>query len=67
LRILVLSQVVLSFALPFALVPLLLLTNRQDVMQTFRSARRTRIAGWLSVAVILSLNAVLIGQLALSR
>jgi manganese transport protein len=64
LRILVLSQVVLSFALPFALIPLLLLTNRMDVMQTFRSALRTRIAGWITVAVILALNGVLLGQLA---
>jgi manganese transport protein len=64
LRILVLSQVVLSFALPFALVPLLLLTSRADVMQTFRSARRIRIAGWVAVAVIITLNVVLLGQLA---
>jgi len=64
LKILVLSQVVLSFALPFALIPLLLLTSRQDVMQTFASARRTRIAGWICVVVILTLNAVLLGQLA---
>ena len=67
LRILVLSQVVLSFALPFALIPLLLLTSRVDVMQTFASAPRTRIAGWLTVAVIIALNAILLGQLAFSR
>ena len=67
LRILVLSQVVLSFALPFALIPLLLLTNRKDVMQTFASASRTRIAGWLTVGVILTLNAILLGQLAFSK
>jgi manganese transport protein len=66
LRILVLSQVVLSFALPFALIPLLLLTGRQDVMHSFRSAPRTRIAGWVTVAVIIGLNAILIGQLAFS-
>jgi manganese transport protein len=64
-RILVLSQVVLSFALPFALIPLLLLTSRPDVMETFASARRTRIAGWVVVTVILALNAILLGQLAL--
>ncbi len=67
LRILVLSQVVLSFALPFALIPLLLLTNRKDVMETFASAPRTRIAGWLTVSIIISLNAVLLGQLAFSK
>jgi manganese transport protein len=64
LRILVLSQVVLSFALPFALIPLLLLTSRTDVMQSFASARRTRIAGWLATTVIIALNAILLGQLA---
>ena len=35
LKILILSQVVLSFALPFALVPLLVLTNRTSVMKEF--------------------------------
>ncbi len=65
LKILVLSQVVLSFALPFALIPLLLLTGRTSVMETFASVRRTRIAGWVSVTVILTLNAILLGQLAL--
>jgi manganese transport protein len=65
LKILVLSQVVLSFALPFALIPLLLLTSRVSVMETFASARRTRIAGWITVTVIIALNAVLLGQLAL--
>ena len=64
LRILVLSQVVLSFALPFALIPLLILTARTAVMETFASAPRTRIAGWTVVTVILALNAILIGQLA---
>ncbi len=65
LRILVLSQVVLSFALPFALVPLLLLTSRTSVMKTFASARRTRVAGWCAVGIILALNVVLLGQIAL--
>jgi manganese transport protein len=65
LKILVLSQVVLSFALPFALIPLLLLTSRTSVMQSFASARRTRIAGWLTATVIIALNAILLGQLAL--
>ena len=64
-KILVLSQVVLSFALPFALIPLLLLTSRVDVMHSFASARRTRIAGWITVVVIITLNAILLGQLAL--
>ena len=67
LKILVLSQVILSFALPFALVPLLILTSRQDVMQSFRSAPRTRIAGWLTVGVIIALNGILLGQFVFSH
>jgi len=64
LRILILSQVVLSFALPFALIPLLILTSRHSVMDEFASARRTRIAGWTSATIILALNAILLGELA---
>ncbi|MDE3105533.1 MAG: Nramp family divalent metal transporter [Acidobacteriota bacterium] len=65
LRILILSQVVLSFTLPFALVPLLLLTSRRSVMAGFASTPRTRAAGWATVAVIVALNGVLLVQLAL--
>ena len=67
LKILILSQVVLSFALPFALIPLLVLTNRASVMRSFVSARRTRVAGWCAVGVILTLNVVLLGQIALGK
>ena len=65
LRILVDSQVLLSFTLPFALVPLLVLTSRETVMGEFRSARRTRLAGWACAGVILTLNGVLLAQLLL--
>ena len=64
LKILILSQVVLSFTLPFALVPLLLLTNRNDIMEHFRSKGAIRFAGWLTVAIIITLNVVLLGQIA---
>nr|WP_263382688.1 Nramp family divalent metal transporter [Granulicella arctica] len=67
LRILILSQVVLSFTLPFALIPLLILTNRQSVMRSFTSPRLTRAAGWTSVTIIVTLNVVLLGQLALGH
>ena len=67
LKILILSQVVLSFALPFALIPLLVLTNRASVMKSFVSARRTRVAGWCAVAIIVTLNVVLLGQTALGQ
>ncbi len=64
LRVLVLSQVVLSFALPFALVPLLLLTSRHQVMHTFASRRGTRMAGWAVVSIVIALNAIYLGSLA---
>src|SRR5216684_2660144 len=67
LKILILSQVVLSFTLPFALIPLLVLTNRASVMKSFVSARRTRVAGWCAVGIILTLNVVLLGQMALGQ
>src|SRR5665213_674855 len=62
LKIIVLSQAVLSFTLPAALIPLLILTNRPNVMSDFASAPRIRIAGWVSVAVIVTLNVVLLVQ-----
>ena len=64
LKILILSQVVLSFTLPFALIPLLLLTSRQDVMQRFVSATRTRVAGWVAATIIVALNVILLGEIA---
>jgi manganese transport protein len=64
LRILLLSQVVLSFALPFALVPLLWLTNREKIMGAYKNATRTRIAGWVTVSIILALNILLLWQTA---
>jgi manganese transport protein len=65
LRILIDSQVLLSFTLPAALIPLLLLTNRRQVMGEFMSAPRTRIAGWTVATIILVLNVVLLAQLAM--
>jgi manganese transport protein len=57
---LVVSQVVLSFGIPFALVPLLLLTRRRDIMGELVNERRTTVLAALVAAVIISLNAVLL-------
>jgi manganese transport protein len=62
LKILVLSQVVLSFALPFALVPLIVLTRRSEVMGDLTNSRRTNLLGYLTVAVIVGLNGLLLYQ-----
>jgi manganese transport protein len=57
---LVISQVVLSFGIPFALVPLLLLTRRRDIMGELVNEHRTTAVAVLVAAVIISLNAVLL-------
>ena len=59
-RALVLSQVVLSFGIPFALVPLLLLTRRRDVMGELVNRRGTTLVAVLVTALIITLNAVLL-------
>jgi manganese transport protein len=59
---LVLSQVMLSFGIPFALVPLVILTSRRDVMGRHVNQRRTTIAGGMCVAVIIALNILLLCQ-----
>jgi manganese transport protein len=62
LRILLLSQAALSFTLPFALIPLLILTRRAAVMRRFANGALIQSLGWLSTAIILSLNGVLLWQ-----
>ena len=59
---LVLSQVVLSFGIPFALVPLVVLTSRRDVMGRHVNQRHTMIAGAMCAAVIIGLNALILFQ-----
>jgi manganese transport protein len=58
--VLVLSQVVLSFGIPFALVPLVLLTRRADVMGTLVNRRVTTIAGGGITAAIIVVNVYLL-------
>jgi manganese transport protein len=57
---LVVSQIVLSFGIPFALVPLLLLTRRRDVMGELVNRRRTTVVATLVTGVIVTLNVVLL-------
>ena len=57
---LVISQVVLSFGIPFALVPLVLLTRRADVMGTLVNRRGTTIAASVVAAAIIALNVFLV-------
>jgi len=62
LQILVLSQVSLSFQLPFAMVPLVLFTSSHKIMGEFTNNRATKILAWATTAVILGLNGVLLVQ-----
>jgi len=59
-RALVISQVVLSFGIPFALIPLLLLTRRRDVMGELVNRRRTTVVATVVTVLILILNAALL-------
>jgi manganese transport protein len=61
-RTLVISQVVLSFGIPFALVPLVVFTARRDVMGPLVNRRVTTVAASLIAALIVSLNIFLIVQ-----
>ena len=57
---LVISQVVLSFGIPFALVPLVLLTRRADIMGPLVNQRPTSAAAVAVTAVIVLLNGYLL-------
>jgi len=61
-RTLVLSQVVLSFGLPFAIVPLVLFTGRRDLMGVLVNRRLTTILVSVIAALIVALNAYLLVQ-----
>jgi manganese transport protein len=57
---LVISQVVLSFGIPFALVPLVLLTRRADIMGTFVNHRITTLVTTAIAGLIIALNVFLL-------
>ncbi|HMI72959.1 MAG TPA: Nramp family divalent metal transporter [Solirubrobacteraceae bacterium] len=59
-RSLVISQVVLSFGIPFALVPLVLLTRRRDIMGALVNRKVTTIAASIVAAMIIALNGFLL-------
>ena len=59
-RALVLSQVVLSFGIPFALVPLVAFASSRKLMGEFANGVWLRWASWISTAAIVVINVVLI-------
>jgi manganese transport protein len=61
-RALVLSQVVLSFGIPFALIPLVIFTRRRDLMGDLVNHRLTSIAAAIVATLIVALNLFLLHQ-----
>jgi manganese transport protein len=59
---LVISQVVLSIALPLPMIALIIFTGRRDIMGAFANSRLTRVAALIGTAVVLVLNFILIAQ-----
>jgi manganese transport protein len=59
---LVVSQVVLSIALPLPMISLLLFTRRRDIMGPFANSRLTQSAAVIGTIVVLALNMFLILQ-----
>jgi manganese transport protein len=60
---LVISQVVLSFGLPFALIPLVLFSQRRAVMGELVNRKLTSIGGWVVTGLVVALNLFLLFQL----
>ena len=56
LKTLVLSQAVLSFCLPFAMIPLLLMTRRRDLMGMHVNKRVTTALAVVTTAIVLAMN-----------
>jgi manganese transport protein len=59
---LVLSQVVLSFGIPLAVIPLVMLTSRRDVMGAHVNRPATTVVAWTCAILITGLNLFLIYQ-----
>jgi len=61
-RTLVISQVVLSFGLPFAIIPLILFTRRQDLMGVLVNRQLTTVVISAVAVLIVALNIFLLLQ-----
>ncbi|MDQ2983725.1 MAG: Nramp family divalent metal transporter [Actinomycetota bacterium] len=61
-RTLVISQVVLSFGIPFALIPLVMFTARRDLMGVLANRRSTTVAAFVIAGLIVALNMFLLAQ-----
>lgn len=57
---LITSQVILSFALPAAIIPLMLVSNTPQIMGRFKNSFLTNLAGWIIISIIIAMNSVLL-------
>ena len=61
-KLLILSQVILSMQLGFAVIPLIHFVSDKSRMGTFAIGTRTKIISWIAAAIILSLNIKLVAE-----
>lgn len=66
-RTLVISQVVLSFGLPFAVVPLIFFTSRKELMGVLTNRRFTTVLAWGAATLIIFMNLFLVYQIILGK
>ena len=59
-KALVMSQVVLSFGIAFALVPLIMFTSNKKIMGNLTNHRITTISAWIVAVLIICLNLFLL-------
>jgi manganese transport protein len=67
LKTLVLSQAVLSFCLPFAMIPLLMLTRRKDLMGAHANRSLTNYLAAAATVIILAMNGWLLFAIATGK
>ena len=60
MKALIFSQVTLSFALPLAIIPMILITNQRDLMGPFVNKPLTRFVGWGITGIIVLMNFILL-------
>ncbi|WP_036668668.1 Nramp family divalent metal transporter [Paenibacillus sp. HW567] len=60
---LVMSQVVLSFGIAFALIPLVIFTSSRKIMNGLVNRKITTVLGWLISALVVSLNVFLVVEM----
>ncbi|MDP4180909.1 MAG: Nramp family divalent metal transporter [Bacillota bacterium] len=60
MKALLVSQVTLSFILPVAIIPMLIITRRKDLMGSLVNKPLTNVVGWIISCIIIAANAILL-------